>query len=75
TPAKIRSLVQTITDTCLQEGQLDDTDLTLSDLRRVVESFLRVLTNIYHQRVDYPGFDFNAEPKRERRPLGTAKAS
>ncbi|HVR99658.1 MAG TPA: HDIG domain-containing protein, partial [Thermoanaerobaculia bacterium] len=46
TPAKIRSLVQTITDTCLQEGQLDDTDLTLSDLRRVVESFLRVLTNI-----------------------------
>lgn len=76
TPAKIRSLVQTITDDCLQEGQLDDTDLTLSDLRRVVESFQRVLGNIYHQRIDYPGFDFNAEPKREKRALnGAARAS
>lgn len=72
TPAKIRALIRTIVDDCLQDGQLDYTDLTLADLRTVSESFLRVLSNIFHQRIDYPGFDFNAGPKREKRPIRQA---
>jgi len=61
-PVKIRTLIRTIVEDCLQDGQLDQTDLTLSDLRRISESFLRVLSNIFHHRVDYPGFNFNTEP-------------
>jgi putative nucleotidyltransferase with HDIG domain len=72
TPAKIRGLIRTILDDCLQEGQLEHTDLTLSDLRSVSESFDRVLANIFHQRIDYPGFDFNAGPKREKRAIRQA---
>ena len=68
TPVKIRGLIRKILDDCLNDGQLDRTDLTLSDLHNVSEAFLRVLANIFHQRVDYPGFDFNAGPKREKRP-------
>ncbi|HUO86747.1 MAG TPA: HDIG domain-containing protein [Thermoanaerobaculia bacterium] len=64
TPLKVRTLIRTIVDDCLRDRQLDRTDLTLADLRQVQESFLRVLTTIYHQRIDYPGFDFNAEPGR-----------
>jgi cyclic-di-AMP phosphodiesterase PgpH len=76
TPAKLRGLIQTLFDDCLQDGQLDRTDLTLSDLRAVSEAFLRVLSTIFHQRVDYPGFDFNAGTRREKRPLsGAIKAS
>ncbi len=56
---KLRGLVGTIFADCLKDGQLDQTDLTLGDLRKVEDAFLRVLTNIFHQRVDYPGFDFN----------------
>jgi hypothetical protein len=41
-------------------------------LNQVTEAFLRVLANIFHQRVDYPGFDFNAGTKREKRPLADA---
>jgi putative nucleotidyltransferase with HDIG domain len=69
---KIRGLIRTIFDDCLQDGQLDATDLTLSDLRNVGESFNRVLSNIFHQRIDYPGFDFNSGPKREKRPIRQA---
>ncbi|HKI00516.1 MAG TPA: HDIG domain-containing protein [Thermoanaerobaculia bacterium] len=72
TPLKIRGLIRTILDDCLQDGQLDHTDLTLSDLRTVAESFHRVLSNIFHQRIDYPGFDFNAGPKREKRAIRQA---
>ncbi len=64
---QIRTLLQTLIDDCLHDGQLDETDLTLSDLRKVEEAFLRVLTNIYHRRVDYPGFDFKRAPRGEER--------
>jgi len=72
TPLKIRGMIRQILDSCLNDGQLDHSDLTLSDLHNVSEAFLRVLANIFHQRVDYPGFDFNAGTKREKRPLADA---
>ncbi|MEM9594175.1 MAG: HDIG domain-containing metalloprotein [Acidobacteriota bacterium] len=56
---KIRTVLQAVFEDCLKDGQLDQTDLTLGDLHRVEDAFLRVLTNIYHRRIDYPGFDFN----------------
>lgn len=72
-PAKLRSLVRTLVEDCLKDGQLDRTDLTLSDLQRVSEAFLRILANLHHHRVDYPGFDFNRAPRPRRLPA--AKAS
>jgi hypothetical protein len=56
---KLRSVLRAIFDDCLHDHQLDQTDLTLGDLRKVEDAFLRVLVNVYHRRIDYPGFDFN----------------
>lgn len=64
TTHKLRSLIRRLVDDCQGDGQLDCTDLTLSDLKVVSETFLHVLSNIYHQRIDYPGFDFNFERRR-----------
>lgn len=80
TPVKLRMLIRKIVDGCLTDGQLDLTDLTLSDIKKVSDAFLRVLANLHHQRVDYPGFDFNVPPKREgvprrERERAVAKAS
>ena len=78
-PAKIRGLIQTILEDILKDGQLEHTDLTLSDLRTVSDTFLRVHANIFHQRIDYPGFDFNAGSRRGGRhasePVGEAGAA
>ena len=38
----------------LIENELDNSELTLKDLNIIAESFTRILTGIYHQRVDYP---------------------
>lgn len=65
TAGTIRDMIRKIVDDCLRDGQLDETDLTLSDLRLLSDAFVRVLSSIYHQRVDYPGFELNAP--RERR--------
>ncbi len=42
------------------EHQLDDAELTLSDLRRIRDAFSRVLVGMYHQRVKYPDQDSDA---------------
>jgi len=65
-PTKIRGLIRKIVEDCLKDGQLDRTDLTLSDIRHVSEAFLRILANLHHHRVDYPGFDFNELPEPRR---------
>ncbi len=58
-PARIRAMIQTIVDDCLRDGQFDDCDLTMRDLAIIVDTLERTVSNIYHHRIDYPGFEFN----------------
>jgi putative nucleotidyltransferase with HDIG domain len=66
TPAKIRAMIQTIVDDCLRDGQFDDCDLTMRDLSIIVSALERTVAMVFHQRIDYPGFDFNRERTRRR---------
>jgi putative nucleotidyltransferase with HDIG domain len=54
TPSRIRGLVTRIIEERVQQGQLDDCGLTLQDLARIRESFIPVLTAIFHVRAPYP---------------------
>ncbi len=67
TPAKIRAMIQAIVDDCLRDGQFDDCDLTMRDLAVIVETLERAVANVYHHRIDYPGFDFNREIRARRK--------
>jgi putative nucleotidyltransferase with HDIG domain len=58
-PSRIQSMISKIFSDALEDGQLDMSDLTFSEMDRVATAFLWVLTNMYHHRIDYPGFDFN----------------
>jgi len=53
-PARIENLVETITNRKLMDKQLDDSKLTLTDLKRIKESFIRVLMAMFHSRIKYP---------------------
>ena len=53
TPSRIRSLVQRIISDIFLDGQLEDCELTLRDLHQIEESFTRILTAIFHQRIEY----------------------
>lgn len=54
TPARIESLVRRIIKDRVNDGQLDQSDLTLADLDTIVSVFVRVLTGIFHPRIEYP---------------------
>lgn len=53
-PARIRTLIQRIIDDRVAAGELDECPLTLRDLGRIREAFLKVLVGAFHQRVVYP---------------------
>lgn len=53
-PQKIQAQVQKIINSNFIEEQLDECDMTLRDLHAIAETFVRVLTGIYHQRIAYP---------------------
>jgi putative nucleotidyltransferase with HDIG domain len=58
TPGRLGELIHKMSGAIVLDGQLDECDLTFSDLERIEEAFLRTLTSMYHHRLDYPGFEF-----------------
>jgi cyclic-di-AMP phosphodiesterase PgpH len=64
TPSRIKSLVQRITNNIFLDGQLEECELTLKDLQKIQESFDRILTAIFHQRIDYPLSTSSESPKK-----------
>lgn len=54
TPEKICELVQKMVKHNLDDGQLDECDLSLKDINRIKESLTRSLQGIYHTRIEYP---------------------
>ena len=54
TPEKITELVNKIVKHCLEDGQLDECDLSLKDIQLIRESLIRSLQGIYHTRIEYP---------------------
>ena len=54
TPSRIKGLVQRIIHNIFLDGQMEECELTLKDLQKIEESFNRILTAIFHQRIGYP---------------------
>lgn len=53
TPSRIKNLVDTMIRQILVEGELDESELTFRDLDKIADSFTRILTGIFHQRIEY----------------------
>jgi putative nucleotidyltransferase with HDIG domain len=54
TPSRIQGVVQKIINNIFADGQLDQCELTLKDLHEIAKSFIKILSGIFHHRVEYP---------------------
>ena len=54
TPERVRDLVDGIIESKRQDGQLDEAPLTMRDITVLKDTFVTVLSGIYHHRIDYP---------------------
>lgn len=51
---RIEEVVHTVINNKFIDGQLDECDLTLKDLNKIAKTFIRILSAIYHSRIEYP---------------------
>ncbi len=58
----IDALVESVIAERMAEGQFDESDLTLRDLRVIAASFKSSLRAIYHPRIEYPAAVARPEP-------------
>jgi len=54
TVARIQGMVQKIINKVFSDGQLDECELTLKDLNEIAKSFNKILSGIFHYRIEYP---------------------
>lgn len=69
TPSRIKEMTRQIIDKRMLSGELDESGLSLSDIARIRDAFVPLLTGIHHARIAYPGqtgerpHDRRAEPR------------
>lgn len=64
---QVEGLVRKLIKEKLMDGQLDECDLTLKDLDIIANAFLRVLSGVFHTRIEYPDMQQEMERRKSRR--------
>ncbi len=54
TAPRIRGIVEKIIESRMNDGELDESGLTLNDIAVIRERFIQILTGIFHPRISYP---------------------
>lgn len=56
-PTKVENLISKIIKTRVDDGQLDDSPITFSDISKIKEAFIGILLGQHHRRIRYPKQD------------------
>ncbi len=75
TAAQIQGMIDRLVDDIVGDNQLDECDITLRDVRLVKESFVKIVTGIFHHRIDYPGYDFKSTNEDSKGPAAKNSGS
>jgi cyclic-di-AMP phosphodiesterase PgpH len=63
---KVELMIRKMVKDKLEDGQLDHSDLTLSEINLIAEAFVYIMSGIYHSRIEYPEKDLRAELEKGR---------
>lgn len=53
-PGRVQSAIEKVVTDKFLSGQLEECNLTLRDLHKIQDAFLKILIGVFHQRIDYP---------------------
>jgi imidazolonepropionase-like amidohydrolase len=59
--ADIEKMVDRIVEDKIDDGQLDNCEITLNDIGKIKQSFMKVLEGIFHSRIEYPEVNYQAK--------------
>lgn len=80
TPKGIDQFIERLVRGKLEDGQLSDSPLSLSDIDQICEAFSGILKGVYHERIEYPNVPHYAGkavpvPEPEENKSGSAQAN
>ncbi len=61
---RVEGMVRRIIKEKLNDGQFDDTPLTLRDLDIIGDTFVHILSGLFHNRIEYPEKELRADLER-----------
>ncbi|NLM47045.1 MAG: HDIG domain-containing protein [Firmicutes bacterium] len=64
---RVEAVVRKIIKDKLADGQFDQCNITLRELDIIAQTFVRILSGIYHTRIEYPEKELKAEIERSRK--------
>ena len=75
-PDRMEQLIRKLVREKLNDGQLNDSALTFSDLDKICSTFCTVLTGVFHERIEYPDVPVppRNQPVEEEEPAAEAPA-
>ena len=62
-PEKVDALIRKLVRAKLDDGQLDESELTFAEIEKICGAFSTVLTGVFHERIEYP--DVAIPPRKE----------
>jgi len=62
--SRVEGMIRRIIKEKLNDGQMDECNLTLKELDQIGDSFVHIMSGIYHSRIEYPEKDLKAEFER-----------
>jgi membrane-associated HD superfamily phosphohydrolase len=54
TPERVRELIHSIIRSKIEDGQLDESPLTLREITQIEDQFVKILSGVLHRRIEYP---------------------
>lgn len=62
---EVEELIRKLIKDKLEDGQLQDSMLTIKDLETITKAFMRVFKGMYHERVAYPKLETKSDKENE----------
>ncbi len=54
TPSRIKAFINNLIKKRVEKGELDECDLTISDLKKISDAFMKILMGVFQHRITYP---------------------
>ena len=64
----LKGVVEDLVNEKFKDGELDESPLTLRDLERIKEAFVKILAGIFHTRIEYPDREERPDNDTEAKP-------
>ncbi|MHB1314986.1 MAG: HD family phosphohydrolase [Christensenellales bacterium] len=60
-PEAVRERVKKLVHAKIDDGQLNECNITFKEINQVIEVFIKVFASMFHERLEYPSFDGKEE--------------